>query len=137
MDLKNKSLLKIKNVSENKVQKEIKKYTGSKHKLLLFFDPAKDLYISFESESIGFNVYSDDGTSTGIYASVSFGEDIDKLCEKFDAMKKLYLNAEDDGIQLLDKDADYFEDIVNMFETVTELDAYTSTGQFLQLSIDD
>ena len=133
MNLKNKSLLKIKNVSENKIQKEIKKYTGSKHKLLLFFDPTKDLYISFEDHAISFNVYSDDGLLTGIYASASFGEDIDKLCEKFDAMRKLYLNADDDGIQLLDKDADYFEDIGHMLETVTELNAHTSTGVLFKL----
>lgn len=133
MDLKNKSLLKIKNVSENKIQKEIKKYTGSKHKLSLVFDPTNDLYISFEDRAIGFKVYSDKDIFTGIYASVSFGDDIDKLREKFDAINQLYLNADDDGIQLLDKDADYFEDIGHMFETVTELNAHTSTGVLFKL----
>ena len=135
MNLKSKSLFKINGVSENKVQKEIKKYTGSNHKLSLVFDPTNDMYISFEDRAIGFKVYSDKGIFTGIYASVSFGNDIDGLREKFDAMNHLYLNADDDGIQLLDKDAEYFEDIVHMFETVNELVAHTSTGVFLELTI--
>lgn len=134
MDLTQKNTFLIKGNSQNKIKKEIKKYTGEKHIDIssLVFLPEENMYINFEDNSIGFNIYLKNGSNTGIYAFAFFDS---MIIEKYEGLHSLLINSDDDSYKKINKDSPYFSEILFTFQNLNSLNAYTSTGQPIQLVI--
>ena len=134
MDLTQKNTFLIKGNSQNKIKKEIKKYTGEKHIDVssLMFLPEENMYINFEDNSIGFNLYLKNGSNTGIYAFSFFDN---TLIEKYEELHSLLINSDDDGYKKINKDSSYFSEILCVFQNLNSMNAYTNTGQSIKIMI--
>lgn len=134
MDLTHKNTFLIKGNSQNKIKKEIKKYTGEKHIDIssLMFLPEENMYINFEDNSIGFNIYLKNGSNTGIYA-FSFFDNM--IIKKYEELHSLLINSDDDSYKKINKGSRYFSEFLLIFQNLNSLNAYTNTGQSIKLML--